>query len=800
VDAVVTITEAFVLPPSVDIVPVGELAADVRARFAHQPGDYVITQTGGRARTHVVNASSAALLKRFRDGATITDAVVAFSRGGAIDPEQVLIEVWPVLQTFIGARLLVPANATEAATIVPVLSVGAEIGDWTAVYCVYLLEDTELWQVRDQAGRRYALKLARQTSHSDVIVARFEREARVLTTLGGRIGPALAGRGVHRGNPYLVVEWRFGSAPDVVADAERAIGVGPAELARLAQGVLDAYATLHDAGVLHGDVHPENLLVDRDGRVTIIDFAFARHIAEEQGGPRGGVPFYYEPELARAVQGGAPHPATTAEGEQFAVAAVVYRLLTGAHYRVFPLDTAAFWRAIAEDAPMAFEAHGVAAWPALEGVLARALAKAPADRYESMGACAGAFRAARDSVAGSSGPSGPSLLVRQERARTLVRAVLDDVTSQAYDCSVAPVVTSVMHGTAGIAYTLYRLALGRGDAALLALADLWAERARSIAETPAAPSASVLVPERCAPASPFHRVSGIHAVRALIAQAAGDPVALRDSVVAFIASTPGAQTDPDLTLGTSGVVLASAMLIEAMGEARADPARVALIEHGARGMRDVCDTLESLGDIDASPLLTATGAAHGWAGALFAVLRWCAATGGEAPAVVRRRLTELAAHAEPHGRGVRWPWGFDDAGRGTYAAGWCNGTAGMVPLWALAARVTGDASFDDVADRCAWHTWERLRVQAASSDLCCGDAGAAYALVARYQRTNDAAWLRRAEWLADRAVRRAPARDAAYRDSLYHGDMGIALLIAELEWPSMACMPFFGNEGWPAGS
>jgi serine/threonine-protein kinase len=752
------ITDRFVLPAGVQVRCVDDLAADIRARFTHRPGDYVITRGTGRAGTHVVDASSAGLLERFRAGTTISDAVIDFSRGVDADPERVLTDVWPVLRKLIDARVLVPEHAVDVG---PSLAVGEQIGDWTAVHCVYLLEDTELWQVTDAAGRWHALKLARDPR----VVARFEREAAIVTTLGGSVGPRLSGRGTYGDATYLVLEWCSGSDVETVAAEYRGWDDGREALVRLALGILDAYVSLHAAGVLHSDVHPKNLLVDRDGRVTILDFAFARRMSDDDVPPRGGVPFYYEPELAVAIRAAAPPPPSTALGEQFAIAAVVYRLLAGSYYRQFPLDQSAFWQAIAEAPPLPFAVP----WPAVEAVLAQALHKQPADRYPSVAAFAAALRGAA-----SHAPvvSPPPLPVPSERARALLAAVLERAaTGPAPDN--APM-ASLMLGTAGVAYMLYRVALGREDPTLLALADLWAERSR-VAEPWGLPV------ERCDPASPYHMVSGVHAVRALIAHAAGDTVAQRTAIDDFIASTTATDVDPDLTLGNAGTLLVSAILVDAVGRESHAP----LVAHGARALALLTQALESAA-------LTTLGAAHGWAGALFAVLRWCAATGSSPAPVIGLRLAELAARAEPHGRGVRWPWSVDGASRQTYAPGWCNGTAGMVPLWTLAAQILREPRFDELADRSAWHTWEFGH---GSADLCCGDAGAAYALLARYRATGDVSWLRRAVLLAERAVRRGADAEAG---SLFRGDVGIALLVAELDWPDDACMPFFGREPWPA--
>jgi eukaryotic-like serine/threonine-protein kinase len=777
------ITDRFVLPPGVEVVPVGELTAELRARFTHRPGDYVISRGSGRAGTHVVDASSAGLLERFRAGTTISDAVIAFSRGADADPERVLSDVWPVLQKLIDARLLVPEHAAGSVEVAPTLAVGARIDEWTAVHCVYLLEDTELWQVRDGAGRSHALKLARMARDS-VVVARFRREAEMLASLGGSVGPRLSGRGTLGDAAYLVLEWCPGADVETVAAEYRTwpVGDGRSALLRLALGVVDAYVSLHAAGVLHSDVHPKNLLVDRDGRVTILDFAFARRMGGDDPVPRGGVPFYYEPELAVAVRSGAEVPASTALGEQFAIAAVVYRLLAGTHYREFPLDRDAFWRAIAEEAPLPF----ADAWPTVETVLRRALAKNPADRYPSVAAFGAALRGVGDSAFAPTREI-PSL---GEVGRGVTTGLIEWAADHA--SLNAQKMASVMNGTAGVAYMLYRVALGRADAGLLALADLWAEQARVDAARPEQLYREEwkLTPDRCAVVSPYHMISGVHAVRALIAHAAGDEPALTGAVRDFIEASATTDIDLDLTLGSAGILLVSAMLVDAIHGERRSP----LLAHGARAYAALCQTLEAAA---MSTTVSASGVAHGWAGALYAGLRWCVASGCAPAPVIGRRLSELAAHGEPHGRGVRWPWMLDGGSRSTYTPGWCNGTAGMVSLWTVAARVMRDPVFDELADRSAWHTWES---GGGGADLCCGNAGAAYALLARYQTTGDVAWLRRATSRAERAVRamrRGLPSEAVGRDSLFHGDIGLALLVAELDWPTDACMPFFGHEGWP---
>ena len=100
------------------------------------------------------------------------------------------------------------------------------------------------------------------------------------------------------------------------------------------QRIARACAGLHACGVLRGDVHPRNVLVDED-RVRLFDFGMARmppqgpSMSPDAGGlpwhgfTRGGVALFFEPVAARAALAEQPAPPPTVEGEQYAVAALL---------------------------------------------------------------------------------------------------------------------------------------------------------------------------------------------------------------------------------------------------------------------------------------------------------------------------------------------------------------------------------------------------------------------------------------------------------------------------------------------
>jgi serine/threonine-protein kinase len=218
---------------------------------------------------------------------------------------------------------------------------------------------------------------------------------------------------------------------------------------------------------------------------------------------------------------------------------------------------------------------------------------------------------------------------------------------------------------------------------------------------------------------------------------------------------------------------------------------------GARYEREIATQVADFPDVrDTAPFLN-LGVAHGWAGVLYASLRWSALARRRPTLRVRRRLAQLAACAEPFGRGLRWPWrepGSHTAERG-YMAGWCNGSAGFVHLWLQAHATLGDTEWERLATAAAWSTWDAGEED--NIDLCCGHAGRAYALLALFRHTGDRQWLDRATRLAQIAATTARSSGSELT-CLYKSGLGTALLAAELDRPEAARMPLFEHEGWPA--
>ncbi|MEJ5868313.1 PASTA domain-containing protein [Pseudokineococcus sp. 5B2Z-1] len=143
-------------------------------------------------------------------------------------------------------------------------------------------------------------------------------------------------------------------------------------------GVLGALAYSHRAGIVHRDIKPANVMLTPEGQVKVMDFGIARALADAGATATHtsvvlGTAQYLSPEQAR----GRPVDART---DLYSTGCLLYELLTGRP--PFQGDSAVSlaYQHVGE-APDPPSAHRTGLPPALDGVVLRALAKEPADRY-----------------------------------------------------------------------------------------------------------------------------------------------------------------------------------------------------------------------------------------------------------------------------------------------------------------------------------------------------------------------------------------------------------------------------------
>jgi eukaryotic-like serine/threonine-protein kinase len=282
----------------------------------------------------------------------------------------------------------------------------------------------------------------------------------------------------------------------------------------------------------------------------------------------------------------------------------------------------------------------------------------------------------------------------------------------------------------------------------------------------------------------------------LLAHSLGDSPARSIAVNRFLGSCHHDCDNPDITVGRSSVLLALSLLVDAFRwEETAE--YLHLIEFGNSLLQGLWAQIDAMPPIGDRAFPTYLGMAHGWAGYLYATLRWMKSAQGPAPVNLEARLHELANQARQNGKRIQWP---RQTIQGSLAmGGWCNGSSGFVFLWNMANRLLQCPRWLELAEGAAWDAYH---VREEGISLCCGLAGKAYGQLVLYKHTGDQRWLSHASAMTSQAVREAEQITNNGRPhiplSLYKGNIGLAVLAAELAYPECSAMPFFEDEAWPA--
>ena len=167
----------------------------------------------------------------------------------------------------------------------------------------------EVWAARDlRLGRSVAVKLLSASTASEAGVReRFEAEARSAARLSHPNVVQVFDSGEHDGIPYLVMELLPGRT---LADEVAQGPLDPEAVRRIGVEVLGALEASHQAGILHRDIKPGNVLLAADGRAKVGDFGIAKStegLNLTSTGMIVGTAAYLAPERV------AGHPATPAE-------------------------------------------------------------------------------------------------------------------------------------------------------------------------------------------------------------------------------------------------------------------------------------------------------------------------------------------------------------------------------------------------------------------------------------------------------------------------------------------------------
>ncbi len=262
--------------------------------------------------------------------------------------------------------------------------------------------------------RRVAIKVLRPELAAAIGPERFLREIETTASLRHPHIVPLYDSGDAGGFLYFVMPLVEGESLRDRLDREKQLPVGDA--LTIAREVADALGYAHSRGVVHRDIKPENILLE-GGHAVVADFGIARALSAAgadrltQTGLSVGTPRYMSPEQA------AGDTQLDGRSDIYSLGCVLYEMLGGQPPFTGPTaEAVARQHLIADPAPITILRPTVSA--AVAGVLARTLAKNPADRFDPAARLSEALSAA-DAVT----PSGGATTARRPPVRLALVAV-----------------------------------------------------------------------------------------------------------------------------------------------------------------------------------------------------------------------------------------------------------------------------------------------------------------------------------------------------------------------------------------
>jgi serine/threonine-protein kinase len=263
-------------------------------------------------------------------------------------------------------------------------------------------------------GRDVAVKVLRADLARDPqFQMRFRREAQNAAALNHPAIVAVYDTGEVNSDfgplPYIVMEYVDGQTLREIVKTQ-----GPMSQQKVIEVMADVCAALdfsHKHNIIHRDVKPANIMINRSGAVKVMDFGIARALGEGQNMTQTaaviGTAQYLSPEQARGE-------AVDARSDVYAAGCVLFELLTGEPPFTGDTPVAVAYQHVRED-PRSPSEINPSVTPQLDAIVLKALSKNPANRYQS----SAEMRADLVRVRSGQQPLAPVVMSEDERTALL---------------------------------------------------------------------------------------------------------------------------------------------------------------------------------------------------------------------------------------------------------------------------------------------------------------------------------------------------------------------------------------------
>ena len=242
----------------------------------------------------------------------------------------------------------------------------------------------EVYRARDiRLDRIVAIKTLRtDLARDQIFQARFRREAQSAASLNHPSIVAVYDTGEDMTSgvpvPYIVMEYVDGrTVRDLLQEGHRLL---PERSLEIIDGVLRALDYSHQAGIVHRDIKPGNVMVTRNGDIKVMDFGIARAMSDAQATMTQtaqviGTAQYLSPEQARGER-------VDSRSDLYSTGCLLYELLTGRPPFTGDSPVAIAYQHVRENpVPPSRVDPDVPPWA--DAIVLKAMAKSPADRYQT---------------------------------------------------------------------------------------------------------------------------------------------------------------------------------------------------------------------------------------------------------------------------------------------------------------------------------------------------------------------------------------------------------------------------------
>jgi len=238
-----------------------------------------------------------------------------------------------------------------------------------------------------QLARTGAVKVMQAITPDEDSIVRFRHEAQAIAQMRHPNILNVFDFGEYQGTPYMIVEYVPGGS---LANRLNGPQLDQATALKYLRGIASGLDHAHGLGIVHRDVKPANVLLEKDDTPVIADFGLAKLLQgsslKSMTGVTTGTPAYMAPEQVTGSHAGPP-------ADRYSLSTIAYEMLTG----VIPFDGEGLMEVLYAQVhrdPLPPSARNSALNPQVDAVIMRGLAKDPAARWETATAFVDALEAA----------------------------------------------------------------------------------------------------------------------------------------------------------------------------------------------------------------------------------------------------------------------------------------------------------------------------------------------------------------------------------------------------------------------